>query len=155
MAKKKDLRAKARKPSKRDNPQPITSQALTDPSLEKFGKRIRELRTSHSLSQAEFARRCYVDQAALCRIESGHANPTLKTLEAIASGLNIPIEHLFNDKLEIAISTASLINQLSLLIAVQREALSHAEKLIDRLNKQNLPPKEDPEPEGPYRMMTL
>lgn len=48
---------------------------------------IVEVRAECDLTQKELAERCGMKQSALARIESGNANPTLKTLKQLAEGL--------------------------------------------------------------------
>ena len=40
-----------------------------------------------NLTQRELAERCGMRQSAFARLESGNANPTLKTLQQVAKGL--------------------------------------------------------------------
>ena len=44
-------------------------------------------RAEGNLTQRELAERCGMRQSALARIESGTANPTLKTLKQLAEGM--------------------------------------------------------------------
>lgn len=44
-------------------------------------------RAEEDLTQRELAERCGMKQSAFARIESGNANPTIKTLQQIAEGL--------------------------------------------------------------------
>ena len=49
---------------------------------------ILELRTKKRLSQEELAKKVGIDQSDLSKIEKGNANPSIKMLSRIASGLN-------------------------------------------------------------------
>ena len=42
---------------------------------------------AENLTQRELAERCGMRQSAFARLESGNANPTLKTLQQVAKGL--------------------------------------------------------------------
>lgn len=44
-------------------------------------------RAEQNLTQRELAERCGMKQSAFARLESGNANPTLKTLQQVARGL--------------------------------------------------------------------
>ena len=44
-------------------------------------------RAEDDLTQRELAERCGMKQSAFARLESGNANPTLKTLQQVAKGL--------------------------------------------------------------------
>ena len=44
-------------------------------------------RAAQNLPQRELAERCGMRQSAFARLESGNANPTLKTLQQVAKGL--------------------------------------------------------------------
>lgn len=44
-------------------------------------------RAEENLTQRELAERCGMRQSAFARIESGNANPTLKTLKQLADGM--------------------------------------------------------------------
>src|SRR5665213_1288244 len=55
--------------------------------LAHVGRRVRELREAHNLSQVEVAQAAGVSARQLARLEAGTANLTLTTLEAIAGAL--------------------------------------------------------------------
>jgi transcriptional regulator with XRE-family HTH domain len=63
--------------------------ALADPAG--VGPRITALRGERGLSLSELARRAGVGKATLSGLEAGTRNPTLVTLQAIASALQVPI----------------------------------------------------------------
>ena len=46
------------------------------------------LREQHSLTQAQLAERCKMDQGDISRIERGATNPTARTLQRIAEALD-------------------------------------------------------------------
>jgi DNA-binding XRE family transcriptional regulator len=54
---------------------------------ETLGPKIAQSRKALGLTQRELAERTGIDQAAISRIESGKANPTLDTLDALAEGV--------------------------------------------------------------------
>lgn len=53
-----------------------------------LGHQIRQHRHAFNISQAELAKQAGTTQAAIARIEAGTANPTLATVEAIATALH-------------------------------------------------------------------
>ena len=62
----------------------------------KLGVRIAALRAEAGLSQRQFALMLELDRVTLNRIESGAGNPTLATLERIASGLGLSLTELLH-----------------------------------------------------------
>lgn len=62
----------------------------------KLGRRIVQLRDNLGLRQVDLAHRAEIDDGFLRRIESGRVNPTIKTLEKIANGLEVQIKELFD-----------------------------------------------------------
>jgi transcriptional regulator with XRE-family HTH domain len=64
--------------------------------LERFGKRVREKRTSLGLSQEEFASKCNLDRTYVSGIERGRRNVGLRNIEAIATALDASISELMD-----------------------------------------------------------
>ncbi|WP_265444519.1 helix-turn-helix domain-containing protein [Flexivirga meconopsidis] len=58
------------------------------------GAQIRARRGQRGMSAAELARRSGVSKATLSSLESGGANPTIDTLDAVAVALGIPLSDL-------------------------------------------------------------
>lgn len=54
-----------------------------------FGKRLRELRAEHGLSQDDLADRTDVHPTAIGRLERGSREPRLTTILRIARGLDV------------------------------------------------------------------
>lgn len=52
-----------------------------------IGPKIAEKRKAAGMTQRELAEKTGIDQAAISRIESGRANPTLNTLDALVEGV--------------------------------------------------------------------
>ncbi len=65
------------------------------PLAKRIGATIRSLRKERKLSQARFSASIGAARAGLSRIERGLALPTLKTLERVATALNMDILDLF------------------------------------------------------------
>lgn len=63
----------------------------------KFGVRVRQLRKLSNLSIEELAFRSDINKNYLSDVERGKRNISLKGIEKIAKGLNVPIDALFID----------------------------------------------------------
>ena len=62
---------------------------------EVVGKRIRELRGEHGLSQEKLALRAELDRTCIAGVEQGKRNLSIKSLEKIIIALNISFEEFF------------------------------------------------------------
>ena len=62
--------------------------------LEKFGKRVRALRTELEFSQEGFAAECGLDRTYLGGVERGERNIALRNIEKVAAALGISISEL-------------------------------------------------------------
>jgi putative transcriptional regulator len=62
----------------------------------KLGKQIAKLRKQKKISQVDFSYMLDIEKQNLNRIEKGKTNPTVWTLQQIASQLEIPIQKLFD-----------------------------------------------------------
>ncbi len=62
----------------------------------KVGNQIQKLRELKGISQQDLAAKCNFEKSNLSRLEAGKVNPTLSTLEKVASALEINIIELFN-----------------------------------------------------------
>lgn len=70
---------------------------LTNAEFRKqLGLCIASLRAEKGMSQRQFALVVELDRVTLNRIESGRGNPTLGTLERIASGLDLSLHNLMS-----------------------------------------------------------
>ena len=63
-------------------------------TVEKFGKKVREIRLERKLSQGKLAKILGVHPTYISGIERGLRNPSLITLEKIAKALNVKIDEL-------------------------------------------------------------
>lgn len=59
-----------------------------------FGKRVRELRRSRSISQEEFAAKVNVHRTYIGMVERGEKNTTLLTMLRLADALDITLQEL-------------------------------------------------------------
>lgn len=70
--------------------------------LKQFGEKIKHLRISEKLTQAQLARKCVIDTRTIQRIEGGEFAASLHTVFALAQGFNIePIELIRDIKLSL------------------------------------------------------
>ena len=61
----------------------------------KIGTRVRILRESKDMTQQDLADLCNFDKADMSKIESGKANPTIKTLLRISQAMGVKFPDLF------------------------------------------------------------
>src|SRR5258706_16044700 len=61
-----------------------------------IGTQIRELRRRFHLSVSDLANAASISSGMLSKIENGQISPSLGTLQALASALNVPITTLFS-----------------------------------------------------------
>jgi transcriptional regulator with XRE-family HTH domain len=62
----------------------------------KVGIQIQKIRELKGLSQQDLAAKCNLEKSNMSRLEAGKVNPTLSTLEKVATALEINIIELFN-----------------------------------------------------------
>ena len=62
--------------------------------LERFGERMRELRSKKGWSQEAFADKCGLDRTYIGGIERGERNLALRNIERVAKALGITISEL-------------------------------------------------------------
>lgn len=60
-----------------------------------LGERLKYLRTSRGLSQAQLAREAKVSQPTIAQIESGKKDPSVQTLRQIAQALDVELAAIF------------------------------------------------------------
>jgi transcriptional regulator with XRE-family HTH domain len=63
--------------------------------LTSVGKKIKMIREQKEMTQHGLAVLCGFEKASMSRIESGQANPTIRTLYKISKALGVHISHLF------------------------------------------------------------
>lgn len=61
---------------------------------QRFGRRLRELRRSVGLTQAELAEACGVSTKLVGAVERGEQSPSLVILDKLAQGLDVDIHEL-------------------------------------------------------------
>ena len=62
-----------------------------------FGKRVRDLRNSKSLSQEKLAELSGLHSTYIGQIERGEKSPTIESIYKISSGLDIPLSDFFKN----------------------------------------------------------
>jgi transcriptional regulator with XRE-family HTH domain len=63
---------------------------------ERFGTRVKKLRTQKKMSQLELAQKSQLDLTTINEIENGNREPMLKTVWRIANALEIKMSDLFD-----------------------------------------------------------
>lgn len=63
--------------------------------LKQFGNRVRKIRLEKKLSQYSLGAICNLDRNFIGMIERGQKNPSLKSIEKIADGLEVSIMDFF------------------------------------------------------------
>lgn len=97
-------------------------------STNTLGKRLKQIRSDMGLSQEELAYRCNMQASHIGQIERGQKNPTLETLEKLASGLNITVSELTNYSMDLSLSNDQVVNKIN----------SYLNKLNNKQKKQVL-----------------
>lgn len=64
---------------------------------QKFGLRVKELRTALGLSQEAFADQCEFARSYMSRVERGGANPSIDAVEVLAVALGVQMQDLFTE----------------------------------------------------------
>jgi transcriptional regulator with XRE-family HTH domain len=64
--------------------------------LQKFGSRVRAIRTKLGWSQEELAHKCQLDRSYIGGVERGQRNVSLVNIEKIAKSLSVPVRSLFD-----------------------------------------------------------
>jgi transcriptional regulator with XRE-family HTH domain len=67
-----------------------------DKEKQLFGKRIKQLRRSQKLTQAELAEKISLSVNYVSQIETGVASPTFETIVKLSQGLQVELKALFN-----------------------------------------------------------
>jgi len=96
-------------------------------------KRIKDIRTSKNLSQKEVALSIGINQAQYSRIESGKVEPTISSLDKIASALGVGISEFFvSDKaFDISSYDSSLIDKLKIIDELDENEKKSIFSIID------------------------
>jgi transcriptional regulator with XRE-family HTH domain len=61
----------------------------------KLGMRVKELREQKGMSMQDLANECQIEKKLVYLIEHGKSNPTVSTMELIASALEMKLNELF------------------------------------------------------------
>jgi transcriptional regulator with XRE-family HTH domain len=60
-----------------------------------IGKRLRDIRVAKGLSQSDMEKRTGMLGCYISRVENGHTEPSIRTLEKLAKALGIELSQLF------------------------------------------------------------
>jgi len=74
----------------------VANSDIADQQVAKIGERLRFLRLSVGLTQAELARRSGIKRPNIARLEAGRHTPSLETLGRLASAIGIPTARVFS-----------------------------------------------------------
>lgn len=98
-----------------------------------IGERIREIRKSSDMKINQLAQIVGIDRVYLSDIERGKHTPSLKTLEAICSALNVSLSAFFAEEgQELEPELRRLMETAKKLTPEQRESL---QKLMETMGK--------------------
>lgn len=98
--------------------------------VRKFGQRVRELRKAKGWSQEKLAERAGLNWKFIGLVETGKSDLTLKSVEKIATGLDIPIAHFFIFGPSRALSQTAESLVAAVLPVLKDDVLSEAAKEI-------------------------
>jgi len=76
--------------------------------LKRYSKRIKTMRLSRGMTQAELARAINQSQSSITMYETGRREPNSETFEALADAFNVPISSLIDKDV---VNYADAINQ--------------------------------------------
>jgi len=62
--------------------------------VQKFGKRLKELRLKMKMSQGDVAKKMSVDRSYISGLERGKRNPSLLSLKKLAKAIGVDINEL-------------------------------------------------------------
>ncbi|MGB6831180.1 MAG: helix-turn-helix transcriptional regulator, partial [Terracidiphilus sp.] len=63
---------------------------------ERFGQRVRQLRSEHGLTQEQLAERAGISVDFLSLIERGKSSPSFENLDELADALEVSVAELFS-----------------------------------------------------------
>ena len=102
-------------------------------SCKQIGENLKVLRKTLGLTQLEAAERIDISVSGYREIERGNANPTLRTLELIAKGLDVPPLALLKNSMEeekVQITRAIML----IAVAVSKLSLPMRKQFLDQVN---------------------
>ncbi|MDP2682061.1 MAG: helix-turn-helix transcriptional regulator [Deltaproteobacteria bacterium] len=103
--------------------------------LKEFGRRVRDIRKEHGLSQEELAEKADLHFTYIGGIERGERNLSLKNIKRIADALKIDIRELFTVE-ETGIEGKTIIGDINRILADKNvSALRLVKLLIEDVDK--------------------
>lgn len=101
-------------------------------AMEALRRNVVFKRAEHGISQVDLAQRASVARQTISKIESGHGNVTVETLERIAAVLGCGVDQLFEPGC-VRVDDDELVRRAS----APRTEFIDAEKLLDAIDEAN------------------
>jgi transcriptional regulator with XRE-family HTH domain len=99
----------------------------------RLGERVRRIRLDRGMTQEEVAERCGLSYKFVGEVERGTANPSLETLDKLATALGVELGHLFGPQLLYTTRASETL--------VVRDVRATLEGLLARLENEERPPR--------------
>ncbi len=93
-----------------------------------FGKRVREYRLSHDMTQEELSEKIDISSNYMSHIERGKTMPSMEIVLRIAEELNVSLDLLFQDCLSISVDVSD--KEIEVLIQKMNEKERDLAKLL-------------------------
>lgn len=97
----------------------------------RLGERVKQIRLDRRMTQEEVAERSGLSYKFIGEVERGSANPSVNTLEKLATGLGVELGHLFTPQL---VYTPQRIET-----PLVREVAASLEEILARLKRETAP----------------
>lgn len=104
------------------------------------GEKIRKLRREREWTQEELGERVQIDKRNVSKYETGHLNPSKKTVEKFAEAFGVsPVELLFDAKTEpsLAIEDPELLNLFREVASMPEKSRDAVKTVLSMVVKQN------------------
>jgi transcriptional regulator with XRE-family HTH domain len=98
-----------------------------------LGDRIKKMREERGLSQKEVASGVGIDRGQYSRIETNKVEPTLSTLEKIATAFQVEVEDFFKKEAPLTVESfdKSLVEKVKLIDGLEEQQKTHIYAIID------------------------
>ena len=99
-----------------------------------FARRIEEIRTSKSLSQAELAKKFGTSAAVVGRYERGGSTPSIEVARKIADALDVTLDYMTDPESQLdTVKDQEMLNRLTQLGTLPSEDRTRIIELVDAL----------------------
>lgn len=98
-----------------------------------FKSRLKELRLSRGLSQSDLAKRCGFQPSAISHFETGEREPSMNSLDRLASALRCSIDSLLGKSVEANGQEARILRQFRAMNPERQKLLL---RIIDSFEKE-------------------